>query len=131
MANYYCYSRTNSFKVTDPDKFKEVVGHICCEDNIKIWSGEDGRFSLGAHDNITSYYDEDKEEYIEIFEDLQKILPDGEAAIFFEVGYEKLRYLVGQVVVITNKEIKYSNIEQDAKNILDELGIKQPEDIWD
>jgi hypothetical protein len=130
MANYMCYSRTNSFKVTDSDKFKELIGRIACEDDVKVWPGLDGTFSLGAYGNITSYYDEDKDRYFDIFDELQKLLPDGEAAIFFEVGYEKLRYLVGQVSVVTNKAVRFSNIEQEAFNILKELGIKEPEDVW-
>lgn len=50
----------------------------------------------------------------EFYQELQKILPDQEAMILMEVGNEKLRYVVGLATIVTNKEIRYINMEDAA-----------------
>lgn len=49
------------------------------------------------------------------YEELQKILPEGEAFILQEVGNEKLRYLVGAVAIVTKDEIKCLSIDEIAR----------------
>lgn len=51
---------------------------------------------------------------LEFYRELQKILPDQEAMILMEVGNEKLRYVVGLVTIVTNKEIRFVNMEDVA-----------------
>ena len=41
---------------------------------------------------------------------MQQVVADGHAIIITEVGYEKLRYLVGDCTVITSQEIAYTNL---------------------
>ena len=45
---------------------------------------------------------------------MKKIVADGHAVIITESGYEKLRYVVGDAVVITGKAIKYFSISNRA-----------------
>lgn len=51
---------------------------------------------------------------LEFYQELQKILPDQEAMILMEVGNEKLRYVVGLATIVTNKEIRFVNMEDVA-----------------
>lgn len=51
---------------------------------------------------------------LEFYQALQKILPDQEAMILMEVGNEKLRYVVGLVTIVTNKEIRFVNMNDVA-----------------
>ena len=46
----------------------------------------------------------------DFFTELQKHLPEGIVAIFMEVGSEKYRYLVGQSIAVSSKEIKVINL---------------------
>lgn len=58
------------------------------------------------------------------YEELQKILPENEAFIVQEVGNEKLRYLIGEVTIVTKNEIKYLSVDEiarkEAKKMLDD-----------
>lgn len=122
MADYYAFSRTNYFRVTDVEKLKEIVEKVGAE----LFEGENNTFAFGEYEDITSYYDEDLDEEIEIFNELQPILPDGEALIFKEVGYEKLRYVSGYVIVVTNKEVKSTNLDEIALKLAAEvLGVEK------
>lgn len=51
---------------------------------------------------------------LEFYQELQKILPDQEAMILMEAGNEKLRYVVGLATIVTNKEIRFVNMEDVA-----------------
>ena len=50
------------------------------------------------------------------YEGIREILPDDEAFMQFEAGYEKLRYVVGAAVIITKKDgMKVIDIDSEAK----------------
>ena len=57
----------------------------------------------------------DEYDFDEFLTRLQKILPDDEAFVYMEAGNEKLRYVVGFVVVVTSKEIKSMSLDTWAK----------------
>lgn len=113
MANYMGTCRTNYFRVTDEEKYQELFSNLVSVDDIHDFTRVKDRVlyhGFGSYDSIT-YYDEESDEcdFDFFLDELQKILPDDEAFIFMESGYEKLRYVTGYVVVCTSKEIKSMN----------------------
>ena len=56
MANYCCATRTNYFRVKDPDKFRSFMSNVCTDENhLQIWEEEkDGRtvFGFGGYGQI-------------------------------------------------------------------------------
>lgn len=125
MANYMSTSRTNYFRVTDEKRYQELFNNLCSEDNIHDFTEEkDGILyhGFGAYSSV-EYMDEDEEYNFDAFlAELQKILPEDEAFIYFESGFEKLRYVVGFSVVVTSKEIVSESIKgwavKKAKELL-------------
>ena len=126
MANYIAVSRTNYFRVTDEEKYKELFEMLSSEDNIEDFTekGTDGiiRHGFGTYGDI-EYYDEEQDEYDfdEWLSRLQKILPDDEAFILESSGHEKLRYVTGWVVVVTSKTIVSMNCDTWAQKKAKEL----------
>ena len=106
-------ARTNYFRVTDEEKYKELFNHLCGEDNIHDFSKEKNGIlyhGFGSYGNI-DYIDENEEyDFNAFLDELQKILPEDEAFMYFESGYEKLRYVTGFSIVVTKKEIVYESI---------------------
>jgi hypothetical protein len=108
MANYNAYSRTNYFKVTDVEKLKMLLAQT--SGDVEVWE-EDGKVAFGAYDKLTSYYDEKNDVDMEIFPELQQLLPEGEVVVIQEVGHEKLRYLVGEAYIITKDTVEVINLD--------------------
>ena len=112
MANYICTTRTNYFRVTDEEKYKELFDCLTGgEDEIHdftktdgngvVWHGF-GSYGLIVYNVPATDEDEDCEgSFDDFIDELQKILPENEAFILFEVGYEKLRYVSGSAIVVT------------------------------
>ena len=126
MANYMAVTRTNYFRVTDEEKYKELFGMLSSEDNIEDFTekGIDGivRHGFGCYGDV-EYYDENTDEYDfdEWLKRLQEIIPDDEAFILESSGNEKLRYVTGWVVVVTRKEIASMSCDSWAKKKAKEL----------
>lgn len=126
MANYIGFTRTNYFSVTDADKLRDIVNRIVWgEGELNFLAEENGRWSFGAYGNIRGLRpaepvlsDEDGEEEDsewdadEIYAALQEIIAPGDAAIITEIGYENLRYLVGDAVIITRDSIEAVNLQR-------------------
>ena len=140
MANYYSASRTNYFRVTDEVKYAALIERLTVgegelydftktDENGVIWHG------FGAYDTIdylNPAYDEfgddedefdedafDEEDYEDydldaFLKELATILPDGEAFILFNAGHEKLRYISGSAIIVTNKGIDSVGLEEMA-----------------
>jgi hypothetical protein len=112
MANYIPRSRTNYFKVNDLAKFEALMNET---GQTYSYETRDGQIVVALFENeydesvVGLYYNEVTDEHEEIYEALQPLLPDGETAIFMEIGYEKLRYLVAEATIVTNKSIQYRN----------------------
>ena len=127
MANYLCSVRTNYFHVKDEDKFREMMSQVYgCADSVDLWqeTANEGKtvFGFGCYGGISGVInakedeneDVDETAFDEFISGLQKCVADDDAIIIFEVGNEKLRYLVGSATVITSKSIEYLNIQQLA-----------------
>ena len=126
MANYYGYTRTNYFRVTDEEKYSELFSHLVGNDDYieDFTKTKDGIIlhGFGCQGVIQAIpMDEDPEvaeewddDFDGFLKELQKILPDNEAFIFTEVGHEKLCYLVGYSLIVTRNEIKSIDINDDA-----------------
>lgn len=123
MANYCCAYRTNYFKVKDNEKFKEFMTHVYAED-LEVFHKKDENgnelYGFGGYGGISGYFNneneyEDSDEawdnaYDNLIDGLAKQVAENDAILLFEVGNEKLRYVVGSVAVITSKGYEYRDI---------------------
>lgn len=115
MANYFGVARTNYFRVTDENGFREMMKRVKgSEDDIEVFEREiDGvqHFGFGCYSSILGLSDNEDEDgdgdsdamYSNFVTALQQLLHPEDAVIMFEIGYEKLRYLVGHAHVIAQK----------------------------
>lgn len=128
MADYIAMGRTNYFHVTDEDKYQELIKGLVSNgywyDFSRVEdSGVIHAFGFDGCFDWTDPEDEDQDSNLDYFlDEIQKILPDGEAFMCFEIGHEKFRYVVGEVCVVTKPEIAWFNLDHIAmdwaKNIL-------------
>lgn len=134
MANYNGYTRTNYFAVKDEERFRQIIGSCAVsEDNLSIFEHEqDGQkyFGFGCYGSISGIPagegEDDCEEGLDAFHDaLQQVVADGHAVIITEIGWEKLRYLVGDCTIITPNEIRYFNLRDTALALSREM-LKEP-----
>lgn len=123
MANYCCAYRTNYFKVKDNEKFKEFMTHVYAED-LEVFHKKDENgnelYGFGGYGGISGYFNneneyEDSDEawdnaYDNFIDGLAKQVAEDDAILLFEVGNEKLRYVVGSVAIITSKGYEYRDI---------------------
>lgn len=134
MANYFGFTRTNYFSVTDEEKLRDIVNRIIWDsEDDGFFEERDGMFAFGEYGSICGLrraesedscdaeedYDEDCDDEFEadaVYEALQSIVAPDDAIIITEIGYEKLRYLVGYAVVITSKAIETVELRTDAVN---------------
>ena len=121
MANYYETCRTNYFRVIDEGRYQALFNSLTAEDEIHDFTEtRDGVIwhAFGSYSFITfAYIDTDGEEEYDMglfYDELQDILPDGEAFILMGAGYEKLRYVTGYATIVTKDDIKYVNIQDEA-----------------
>jgi hypothetical protein len=101
MADWYGMSRTNYFKVKDPETFKKWLSQfemVLFEKDGKFgfYSGsEKGDFPSGVYNEETDEYDD-----MDIAEKLPEFLADGEIAILMQAGAEKARYVSGFAIAV-------------------------------
>ena len=118
MANYYGFTRTNYFAVKDEERFRQVVASCqASEEAPEVWEKTaEGQtlLAFGCYGSLSGFPCEDEEDCecdLDAFHNtLQQVVADGHAIIITEVGYEKLRYLVGDCTVITSQKIDYTNL---------------------
>jgi hypothetical protein len=104
MANYTATARSNYFAVKDAGAFK----NWCATRDLDVWQGSDdnaARFAItpGAQSYCGGWpelMDEDDAAADDLCETLAQHLKGGEVAILFELGHEKLRYLVGAATAV-------------------------------
>lgn len=131
MANYCCTTRSNYFHVNDIESFKEMMSHVYgCEDDVELWEEKDENgnpiFGFGVYGGISGlrYSDDDDDDlsYDSFVTMLQKFVSDDDAIIILESGNEKLRYIVGSALIITDADYKYIDITNmamtEAKSML-------------
>lgn len=125
MANYYGFTRTNYFHVTDEDKFRTIMNSVY-GDGLEIWTQKDNNdvtmFAFGA-DSALDYKVPNTEEYDveQLYEALQEIIVDDEAIIITEVGHEKLRYLVADAIVITTNDVRVCDLNEISVAVAGEM----------
>ena len=132
MANYKGFTRTNYFSVNDAEKFRQIIADsYCSEGDIEVFEDdtcESIKFCFGCYGMISGIRtlpdgsDDDVSEYDAFVDALQSVLADGDAIIITEVGYEKLRYLIGHSYIITKSDVQFVSLRdkaiEEARNML-------------
>lgn len=127
MANYYCSARTNYFRVTNEERYLELLNTLTSnEGEVFIFSEkpENGTLThaFGADGMICCYHDGNEVDDFDWFlSELQKILPDDEAFILFEAGHEKLNYVNGYATIVTCNNIENISLENEAIKVAKKL----------
>ena len=114
MANYESFSRSNYFRVTDKDSFRawaekhdldvrekpgvEVVCGDRSSDTYFALFGIDGGWPCYYYDDLM-----DVDHDFDIYQEITRFLHPDDVAVFMEIGWEKLRYLVGVAVAVNAK----------------------------
>lgn len=132
MADYNGFTRTNYFGVTDESKFRQLMAECAgAESQVLIFEEKDEKdktikFGFGCYSSIVGIRapndsDEAGEENddcdycLDAFHSaLQELVVEGDAILITEIGYEKLRYLAADCVIITCAEIRYMRLEDKA-----------------
>lgn len=123
MANYAAVSRTNYFRVTDEEAYQKLFSRLTSESGIEDFTEErDGVLwhGFGAYSTI-DFGDGEDEDFNYFLKKLQEILPNDEAFIYKEAGNEKLRHVVGFVIVVTRHFIRGTSLDEWAKEQAKEL----------
>ena len=104
MASYLCAIRTNYFRVTEEEKFKNLIDEFLsgsCEVFTRTDVNSNKLVGFGSDENIN--WPEDETGFVS---GLQECLAEDDSIIVLEVGHEKLRYLVGAATIITRSSIE-------------------------
>ena len=139
MANYECVTRSNYFRVKDPEAFRKFMSRVYGSDKVNLWEKKDKEdrlvFGFGLFGEISGYKaeeaddDDDLEEYTDydVFLDgLQQHVAADDAVIIVEGGNKKLRYIIGGAVVVTRRAIEYFDVTNIATKRAAEL-LENPE----
>lgn len=120
--NYEGISRSNYFRVTDEKKYAELFEKFdgAVRDFTKEVDGET-LHGFGCEDSICYGESGDIDEF---FAELQPILPDGEGVTYIHVGHEGLRYASACAAVVTNKDIRWSDVGSWIANAAKEMNVK-------
>ena len=138
MANYYGMTRSNYFRVTDPERLKKIIAATCMdEDSLELWSCESENgplYAFGGYGSICGLMpsfdhkaedgpdneksgpedDENEPDFDAFEEELRKIVAPDDAIIITEIGYEKLRYLTAYSIVITAKHSECVDLRESC-----------------
>lgn len=103
MANWNGTARSNYFRVKDKDAFREALKPY----EIRVWDStyDTTLVAIASEDGDTGdwcCYDDDMNE-IPIWELVAPHLQDGQVAVFLSAGAEKMRYITGSAMAVTNK----------------------------
>lgn len=136
MANYECACRTSYFRVDDEEKYAELFNSLGGEDAIDDFTKTDEQgnkwHAFGSYGPISpksdsgsvygadsEYEDDDDWPTLEdFFDELSKIIRKGDACIYMEGGHEKLRYVTGEVYVVTRDNVMFEDLEGWARKQL-------------
>lgn len=123
MSDYCCDIRSNYFLVKDEEMFVEFMKRfeelevITTKATDQTNPGDEFELLYGFMNEYgtgipSCYYNEHNEEIdIDFAQELATYLAEGEVAVVFEVGGEKMRYLFGGAWAINSKgEIKDVNL---------------------
>lgn len=123
MANYENTFSTNEFTVTDEARYKELFSFL--QGDITDYTRTDeagvtihGFGGYGGVYSDTGIEEIDDEPIGYFMDELSKILPEGQAAIFHEVGNEKLNYLAAYSIIATkNDGVRSIDMQSLAENM--------------
>lgn len=142
MSFETCATRTNYFKVKDPEAFKAFIARIQCQDDSSVSvmdQTKDGvkRYGFCVFDNILGIApadyeptDEDEEEnddddleydYDEFLTGLSEHVAEGDAAIVMFSCIEGLRYVNGHAKIVTSSGFRSINLAQLAARTAREM----------
>lgn len=123
MANYNSMTCTQkTFHVSDIDAFKKAFEPLLSD--IHISENADGTVWIGGYDVAMTVLDQEDNE-VEIAEIIQKhIMPD-DYAVIQSVGYEKLRFVDGYVVVISKEKILTETLQSMTDNLVEQIKEKK------
>ena len=124
MANYVPFVRSNYFEVKDAAAFEA----FCKKWRVELIRGgkDDTLFGFLGDGEIglpLCYYDAGKDDYVEgnFMDELSGHLANGWVAVVREIGYEKMRYLVGYTVAVNSRgesiEVSLDDIYAAAKRL--------------
>ena len=136
MANYYGYTRTNYFVITDESKFRGLMARCAgSEGDVQIFEDERdidkmGKFAFGCEGSISGIKilpeigndcdDSDccdcdcDYDYDAFCAELQGLIAEDDAVLITEIGHEKLRYLSAHTMIITRSDIRVVQLENKA-----------------
>lgn len=124
MAYYAGFTRSNYFRVTDPDAFKKIMDAVLTdEDGLELWERTENGitcYAFGAYSSICGLRSEDEDddgdefEAEAVYEALTEVVAPDDAIIITEIGYEKLRYLTAYAVVVTRTEVEWVDLRSNA-----------------
>ena len=137
MANYISFTRSNYFRVTDPEAFKKIINCVITdEDGLELWERtENGTtyYGFGAYSSICGLRHEaedadnnDEFEVEAVYEALSEVVASDDAIIITEIGYEKLRYLTAYAAIITRTEVEFVELRSDALDTAQRM-LRNPE----
>lgn len=134
MANYECVTRSNYFRVKDPEAFRRFMSRVYGSNKVNLWEQKDKEdrlvFGFGLFGGIGGYAseetadDDDLEEYTDydlFLDGLQQHVAADDAVIIVEGGNETLRYIIGSAVVVTRNAIEYFDVTNLATKRAAEL----------
>lgn len=134
MANYECVTRSNYFRVKDPEAFRRFMSRVYGSNKVNLWEQKDKEdrlvFGFGLFGGIGGYAseetadDDDLEEYTDydlFLDGLQQHVAADDAVIIVEGGNETLRYIIGSAVVVTRSAIEYFDVTNLATKRAAEL----------
>jgi hypothetical protein len=146
MADYVSKCRSNYFSVTDEAKFRGLMDKcVGAEEDVLVidQKQKDGskKFAFSCRSSIVGLLyktvggepvvvqereeaDEDQDNEIAtslFYDSLQGIIPDSEAIMLTEIGREGMKYLMSRCTIITNKDIKGIDLQDEAIKLVRKL----------
>ena len=130
MADYFSVTRTSRFRVTDEDKFRQLLKKLISwgplGDEVFVSEtkeGGDTYFVLCTEGDFEYEVDPDNDDWdIEVFyKELQEIIHPDDVYIEWSQGNEKFRYFGASAVIITKDRIEYLNFSDTIGNAVREL----------
>ena len=126
MANYINYWRSNRFQVIDLENFLNAIESVECnvdyEDNHVVLTCP---YDIDTGSNWSYYYDQKSDDYVyPVWSEIAaNNLVENEVIVFIEIGFKKLRYIVGQAVAYSWTGEKVScNLNDIYKVAQEEFG---------
>ena len=133
MANYYSMCRTNYFSVTDTDRLEKIINSCIAESEVKLFKNDkEDKYGFYCYCNLIGLREKDKDteegidEYDNLLNELQKILPSEEAIMIMAIGNEKMRYLTATYQIITKDEIRTVDFREIGLEVVRDM-LNNPE----